>query len=492
MQLAKIILWPEKEGLQKRILEFKLGMVNYIIGEADTGKSSIWPIIDYCLCSSELRVPIGPARDLARWFGIVLSNNYTEVLIARQNNTIIDQKTGQKRKSIYMVVEGRSVKIPAMPQKNSSEEEVSKLLSQSLNIFLQKISNELLEEILDGFQDKKIGRLSFRDLLTLNHQMQYALVNPSSFISESHFISILKLKKFLPVLIYSEETALYRLKKGIQKKVEDERKNLKEHLLYLQKRIEFLYKMAISAGIALNPINPDIVIPSDNFLRGELENILKYNDHKSLGKDAILLLGQIKECLAFARIIDMDIEFDYELQVVKNDIGLIDHNTKAKNERSRLSSLIKAYARKLELSNLEYTPVFDEKDAVLKFLNDLTQSVYLYQLGNTQSYVGYNIATFLSFHEMFLEKKHKVVLPFLIIDHPFQAFNTNQEEINRDHSNLLALCFDFAVERLAREFQLVILEKMCPDISLSNSNVVERWNDSEEKFLIPKSWQLHL
>ncbi|PSL20303.1 DUF3732 domain-containing protein [Chitinophaga ginsengisoli] len=500
MQLSKIILWPENKSLDIRIIQFVAGKVNYIIGDSDTGKSSIWPIIDYCLCSSELRVPIGPARDFTSWFGIVLSNGEEQLLIARQNSALKNEQTQKNRQSVYMLLEGRDLDIPASPRKNTDEASVEKLVAGKFNSFLHEIPRKLWDE--HELQDKKIGKISFRDTLTLNHQMQYALLNPSSFIADSHYISILKLKKVLPLLLYSKETAYYRLKRGIQSKVQNEQKNFKGQLSNVNERMELLYREAFSLGLVDTYMDPDVVKPESDELRLYLEGIL-YSKESLLVADGnigqhrekLLVLGRIMECLEFAQIIDTMNKSDYELQLVTSDIHSIEfnsqHNGTIDEELSGLSKLIKAYARKLKLEYLEYTPIFDEKAAILRFLTPVDQHVYLYQLGNTQSYVGYNISTFLSFHEFFLKRDQNPIFPFLLIDHPGQAFSSGKKSDDLDRIRILHECLDFAVERLKGAFQIIVLERAAPERMLPNSVMVENWSNTSKQMLIPDSWKIN-
>lgn len=500
MQLSKIILWPENKDLDIRVIQFVVGKVNYIIGDSDTGKSSIWPIIDYCLCSSELRVPVGPARDFASWFGIVLSNGEGEILIARQNSALKNEQTQKNRQSVYMLVEGSGIEIPASPRKNTDEASVEKLVAGKFNAFLNEIPRKLWDE--HELQDKKIGKISFRDTLTLNHQMQYALLNPSSFISDSHYISILKLKKVLPLLLYSRETAYYRLKRGIQNKVQNEQKNFKGQLSDVNERMELLYREAFLLGLVETYMDPDVVKPDSDDLRLYLEGIIYSNETLLMAdtnvvqySEKLLLLGRIMECLEFARIIDKMNKSDYELQMLISDIHAIEFNSRNSDtideELSDLSKLIKAYARKLKLEYLEYTPIFDERAAILRFVTPVDQHVYLYQLGNTQSYVGYNIATFLSFHEFFLKRDQNPIFPFLLIDHPGQAFSSGKKSDDLDRIRILHECIDFAVERLKGAFQIIVLERVMPERILPNSVIVENWSNTSKQMLIPDSWKIN-
>lgn len=81
MQIKEITLYSNKGDI--RTIPFEIGKVNIITGKSGTGKSAIIPIIDYCLGRSEFIIPDGVIRNSVAWFAIKLSNNNSEVFIAK-------------------------------------------------------------------------------------------------------------------------------------------------------------------------------------------------------------------------------------------------------------------------------------------------------------------------------------------------------------------------------------------------------------------------
>lgn len=83
MQVRAIILY-NYQG-QKRILPFKLGQVNIITGESETGKSSIINILDYCTGRSTFKMfkAEGVNIGVVAWYAVLLQIGWMQVLVAK-------------------------------------------------------------------------------------------------------------------------------------------------------------------------------------------------------------------------------------------------------------------------------------------------------------------------------------------------------------------------------------------------------------------------
>ncbi|WP_246752411.1 hypothetical protein, partial [Vibrio cholerae] len=57
-QIEKVVLWSKEAKHKPRVIEFALNKVNLITGSSKSGKSSLIPIIDYCLGSSKCSIPV--------------------------------------------------------------------------------------------------------------------------------------------------------------------------------------------------------------------------------------------------------------------------------------------------------------------------------------------------------------------------------------------------------------------------------------------------
>ncbi|MBL0883089.1 MAG: DUF3732 domain-containing protein [Chitinophagaceae bacterium] len=496
MQLVKIILWPLNTSFPYRSIDLQKGKVNYIIGGQHTGKSSIWQIVDYCLGSSKLRVPVGVARDLVSWYGILLEEGMEQILVARKNTSL------DGAKSEYLFLQGKELVIPDIPQRNQhSERSLRTVFSHDLEQFKKRIDKSLLDEL----ENQKIGPISYRDLLITNHLMQYALVNPSSFVTEGNYISVIKLKKILPIILYPNDNSYYKLKRSIQNKVEVQMKILDKEVGMLRDQMDFLFREANKFKLARNYTDPttDISRSAEN-LRFELNQILQHNKTSiaselkengpaSLSSDTmniVFLLGKIEQCLVFAKALDRLGQLSAQLKLINSDIRKREENAGGNTEIQSLSDLIQLYAKTMELDFQQYVPIFDDKESMLKF-QQLDEEIYLYQLGNPQQYVGYNVALYLAFHEIFVVQHTKFIFPFLFIDHPSLSFTNESESDKNAKIRSFYRALDLCAKRLSPAFQIIVLERKIPDelANMSNSVLIENWPSSESDTLIPANWK---
>jgi hypothetical protein len=68
---------------QRRDVNFRLDALNIISGDAQTGKSSLLDIVEYCLGTSEPQVPIGAITRTVHWYAVLFDLPTTRVIAAR-------------------------------------------------------------------------------------------------------------------------------------------------------------------------------------------------------------------------------------------------------------------------------------------------------------------------------------------------------------------------------------------------------------------------
>lgn len=163
-QLLKVILWPRKGG-EPRVVKFEPGVVNVITGASKTGKSSVIPIIDYCLGSEKCAIPVGVIRDTCSWFGVLVDTLEGQKLLARR------EPGGQKASGEMLLLEGPAVEVPSIiTEKNQNVEYVKAVLNR-----LSGLSNLQFEA---GADERFKSRVSFRDLMAFLFQPQNIVANP--------------------------------------------------------------------------------------------------------------------------------------------------------------------------------------------------------------------------------------------------------------------------------------------------------------------------
>src|SRR5665648_993817 len=165
-QIKKLILWPKKDGLDFKTIEFELNRINIITGASRTGKSAIIPIIDYCLGSGSCYIPVKTIRNACSWFGILIATNEKEILIARQEPGL------QKSTDDMYLMEGTSLEIPSQVAKN--------ITRQSLKRYLDETAKLSFLDIEADTNNQFFGRPSFRDLMAFCFQPQNIVANANT------------------------------------------------------------------------------------------------------------------------------------------------------------------------------------------------------------------------------------------------------------------------------------------------------------------------
>lgn len=81
--LHELKLWFDTDTLETKTYMFLPNKINVITGDATTGKSSFWSIIDYCLLADKINIP-NTIFEKVKWFGIRFTINDKEVSIIRK------------------------------------------------------------------------------------------------------------------------------------------------------------------------------------------------------------------------------------------------------------------------------------------------------------------------------------------------------------------------------------------------------------------------
>lgn len=81
--LHEVKLWFKNENTKPKSYTFLPDKVNVITGDATTGKTSFWSIIDYCLLANKINIA-NTIIEKVLWYGIRFSINDKEISIARK------------------------------------------------------------------------------------------------------------------------------------------------------------------------------------------------------------------------------------------------------------------------------------------------------------------------------------------------------------------------------------------------------------------------
>ncbi|MCM3625491.1 DUF3732 domain-containing protein [Brevibacillus borstelensis] len=188
--ILKIIIWSKNPNKAPRTLEFKPGAINYITGSSRSGKSAIIEIIDYCLGSGSCSIPkIGPIRRTSSWYGLLFSTVEGEKLFARRD------PGAQNSTDDYMIIEGVTVSVPDIPEKNGNRDNAKGILER-----LAKIpqANSDFNETGSGFK----GRASIADMTAFMFQPQRIVANNETMFFEADVEEhARKLREIFPLVL---------------------------------------------------------------------------------------------------------------------------------------------------------------------------------------------------------------------------------------------------------------------------------------------------
>ncbi|MEA5008170.1 DUF3732 domain-containing protein [Clostridium tyrobutyricum] len=159
-------MWPKKEEYNFKEIEFKMNQINIITGASRTGKSAIIPIIDYCLGSGSCYIPVKTIRNACSWFGILISLNGKEILLARKEPGL------QKSTDDMFLIEGKSIEIPSRVIKNTTRQNVKRFLDETAKLSFLDIDADTNNQFF--------GRPSFRDLMAFCFQPQNIVANANT------------------------------------------------------------------------------------------------------------------------------------------------------------------------------------------------------------------------------------------------------------------------------------------------------------------------
>ncbi len=122
--IHEIKLWFKGEERSPKIYKLLPDKVNVITGDATTGKTSFWSIVDYCLMSGRTNI-VNTINEKVSWYGIRLNINGKEISIAR--------KATQKDSASSAVYFSYGA-LPSHPHENIQIAEIKSILDTEFGI----------------------------------------------------------------------------------------------------------------------------------------------------------------------------------------------------------------------------------------------------------------------------------------------------------------------------------------------------------------------
>jgi hypothetical protein len=169
--LHEIKLWFKTEPVETKSYEFEPNKINVITGDATTGKSSFWSIVDYCLLSGKVNIP-NTIYEKVLWFGIRFTINNQEVSIVRKA-----PETGAVSAELVLQLS----KFPIVPESNITVAEARTFLDKEFGI----------TDALRFPHGKELGKTSFnvsyRHFLLFNALTETVIGAPETYFDTTFF-----------------------------------------------------------------------------------------------------------------------------------------------------------------------------------------------------------------------------------------------------------------------------------------------------------------
>lgn len=203
-KINHIVLWPKDKSKKERVLTFNLEKINVITGDSQKGKSSIIPIIDYCLGSSKCAIPVGIIREKTEWFGIVVAVDSKKILIARKEPGVNIQ-SGE-----IFIQENADIKNIPLPVPERNVEFLKNMLNEIASLPYLTLSD-------DNDSDSSNKRASFRDFSAFQFQPQHIVANPYTlFYKADTYQNRERLKNIFPLVVGAIDREILYLRQQLK------------------------------------------------------------------------------------------------------------------------------------------------------------------------------------------------------------------------------------------------------------------------------------
>ena len=283
--LHEIKLWFTEN--KTRSFHFEPNKVNVITGDATTGKTSLWNIIDYCLLSDKINIA-STINKKTLWFGIAFSINDKNISIAR--------RTPENDTASSDVYYANQLQLPVNNniERNISIPELREILDEMFRI------TDDVKKIFNWKQSKNTVSLNYRHFLLFNALTENIIGSQHTYF-DTVFFDMKDYEKNIPLIFEFSIGASNLEKYTIKKKIKDISTEITEIKKYQNQKeqddsdykefINQLFMKLISLGIIKNTeyhlstsemlnqiqsiINRYTNLPENPISDDELEDLLK-------------------------------------------------------------------------------------------------------------------------------------------------------------------------------------------------------------------------
>lgn len=182
--LHEIKLWFT--GNETRSFRFEPNKVNVITGDASTGKTTLWNIIDYCLLSDKINIASTISKKTS-WFGIAFSINGENISIVR--------KTPENNTASSDVYYTKQLKLPVDNniESNISVSELRKIIDEKFHI------TDTVKNTFNWKHGKNTIHLNYRHFLLFNALTENIIGSQHTYL-DTVFFDMQDYRKNIPLI----------------------------------------------------------------------------------------------------------------------------------------------------------------------------------------------------------------------------------------------------------------------------------------------------
>ncbi|PIT15864.1 DUF3732 domain-containing protein [Snodgrassella alvi] len=363
--IHEIKIWFNDETINSKSLNFLPNKINVITGLANTGKTTIWSIIDYCLLSENFNIATSISK-VASWFGLRFSINGREISIVRQSPS--DKRISS---NIYFAYGG----FPLIPENNINsinelKEELNEKFGFDNSIKSFFVTNSLNKSL------KKEYQFDYRDFLIFCALTDTIIGIPNIYLDNIFYSNLGNIDKLTRIFdlamgIHDLKTIeaynqLYKIEKELSDLKKD--KNLyTKNELKLTTEIKELFEKCKFYNFLSYDIN--FISTSDSIAL--IERIVQDKKDSAISSEKFKQLDKLR---FKKRQIQLELNeirnFNQEYTKYKNNINKVADSLKPIDYLSQNlnSQLIDSYQSKLFLANLSDS-LKDIKQSLAKKIN---------------------------------------------------------------------------------------------------------------------------
>lgn len=236
-------------------------------------------------------------------------------------------------------------------------------------------------------------------------------------------------------------------------------------------------------------------------IRTEREYIQEVTEEMQTTREQrAMFIGKIEEFIRLHDSLTDEGVFAEEIAALKDEeaelLKVVDFEAFAQRKETALfkfSRFAGHYGDILDLETGDDLIQLDTNKLTIRVIDENGSAAWLREIGSGANWLGYHVATLLALHELFISQNIPYVPSLLVIDQPSQTQFPDDDEIDSEEEEKLAVnkvfqALSTGINRMNGNLQVIVSEHAGQSVvdGLENVHLVERWRRGRK--LIPWHW----